>query len=418
MSPKSHPETLDLESLAFCEKIHLPLPTNASVRVDLLNQRMQHLRNQNRLYKKNMKEELKEIVNEFRFGESESRSLLDSFKSLLQERRRLKPVKSIKKTVQLKRQRQIKFLVSLLKASEAGFDAWKGEANSDQSSKKVVPRIWNINLQSPMFKNPLFLSPRNGHLGNLLQLKQSPFLKNTMYNSPRDVMNNLNTIINKASIFQKSILRSPGLQMQKDAELDLLKSNFDSSKNNSNTFCVLKMETFRNEKLQKGANKRVEYFRTQVKRGLDPEFNETFEVEFAADEGKAFSEEMLKNKLGQLTIGLHGSDHRTVEPGEKVRGFLGQCRADMMHLAALSGETVFLEIEKPLLCLGENGGGNRRPKGILLAVVDSAQPVHGQVGVRGQKQAADRIGQSTQGRVFRVFSFAGAAGTTPQVDFL
>lgn len=139
-SPETTPETLDLESLTFCEKIQLPLSRSAGARVDILNQRIQHLQTQHKLNKKNMKDELKEIVNEFRFGESESRSLLDSFKALLRERRRLKPVKSIKKTVQLKRQRQIKFLVSLLKASEAGFEPWRRESRSELTSKKVSKR--------------------------------------------------------------------------------------------------------------------------------------------------------------------------------------------------------------------------------------------------------------------------------------
>jgi hypothetical protein len=135
--------------------------------------------------------------------------------------------------------------------------------------------------------------------------------------------------------------------MRKDVELDMLKSTMESKRNISKCFCILKMEKF------EGNQKERQLFRTQVKKGIDPEFNETFEIKFLADEGKAFNEEMLKNKLGTLAIGIYGDDYR---PGkaEKQRGFLAQCRADMMHLAALSGETIFLEIEKPILYLSND----------------------------------------------------------------
>jgi predicted RNA-binding protein len=135
--------------LTFCERINFPLEPLADERFNLLEQKINHLQNRHKINKQNLKEELKEVVSEFRFGETESRGLFDSFKSLLQERRRLKPVKSIKRTVQLKRQRQIRFLVSLLKASEVGFDANPNEIVTDTFTKKVVK--WSIVINSLIY---------------------------------------------------------------------------------------------------------------------------------------------------------------------------------------------------------------------------------------------------------------------------
>ena len=182
----------------------------------------------------------------------------------------------------------------------------------------------------------------------MLHMKQSPFLpKHSGFNSPNDRLNNINSILHKTTMFKNSLLRSPNLQMRKDAELELLKSTIESKRNISSCFCILKMETFDGKKKN---NKEMHLFRTQVKKGMDPEFNETFEIEFTANEGKAFTEDMLKNKLGTLAIGIYGDDYT---PGRdpKQRGFLAHCKADMKHLAALSGETISLEIDKPILYL-------------------------------------------------------------------
>jgi hypothetical protein len=130
--------------LTFCERINFPLTPKANERFELLEKKIDHLRNLNKIHQKNLKEELKEIVSEFRFGDTESRGIFDSFKSLMQERRRLKPVKSIKRTVQLKRQKQIRFLVSLLKASEVGFDVNNPERVTDLITKKVRIMIFLV----------------------------------------------------------------------------------------------------------------------------------------------------------------------------------------------------------------------------------------------------------------------------------
>jgi hypothetical protein len=131
-----------MESLTFCERIVFPVPHEVNQRTLAFQSKIAFLKKQERLYKKNLKEELKEIVNEFRFGETESRSIFDAFKSLLQEKRRLKPVKSIKKTVLLKRQRKIRFLVSLLKAFDIDFSGTSEETEPDLMKEKVSVFCW------------------------------------------------------------------------------------------------------------------------------------------------------------------------------------------------------------------------------------------------------------------------------------
>lgn len=137
-TPKSSNKALDMESLGYCEKITFPVPPEVDKRIRLLKNRIKFLQKQDKLFKKNLKEELKEIVNEFRFGETESRGLFDAFKSLLQEKRRLKPVKSIKKTVSLKRQRKVRFLVSFLKAFDIDSGEPFTELEAEHNDKKVL----------------------------------------------------------------------------------------------------------------------------------------------------------------------------------------------------------------------------------------------------------------------------------------
>ena len=124
-TPKSSNKALDMESLGYCEKITFPVPPEVDKRIRLLKNRIKFLQKQDKLFKKNLKEELKEIVNEFRFGETESRGLFDAFKS-------------IKKTVSLKRQRKVRFLVSFLKAFDIDSGEPFTELEAEHNDKKVL----------------------------------------------------------------------------------------------------------------------------------------------------------------------------------------------------------------------------------------------------------------------------------------
>ena len=138
---KEESKTLDIESLELSDQVIFPSSSSHTSRKEKLKTRLDNIRSDSNNFHQSNKEELKTFVNEFRFGEVESKSLFDSFKDLLRENRRLKPVKQKTTSVSLKKQKKLKFLVSLLKAHEIG-----GSSGSESQMEPIAGLLENPNL--------------------------------------------------------------------------------------------------------------------------------------------------------------------------------------------------------------------------------------------------------------------------------
>lgn len=325
---------LKLEDFFINEEIEFPNDPETSANVKQLCNDIQETILISSKNKRCIKEELKEHVNEYRFGESESSSFLSSLKFLFSENRKLKPKKTKIKKVDIKKQSNVNVYFSLLKP---------------------------IDLNKQIHEEP----PQNNLIRDTMNYKQSLEMRNFLN---RD--NNMFSKYSKQD-YLNLYTRSPKFN-QRSSKFASPQQGWGSTRRSFNEeeetvkfVSFLEVSLYKADK-QDFEIKECHLFKTKICSGNDPEFNQTFQIQF--QNSNSLSNELLQDKLGNFVISVFQTKKssnnlieslKTESRREEIKKsntfylnkFIGQCSENLYHLFSKSDQTLFFELSKPLITL-------------------------------------------------------------------